>query len=93
MMVANMGHGIPGPDGGPGLPFVNWSTTGGDLRIAHFLGLHALQMLPALGWALDRGRASAPDARRRTIAVGGALWLALMAVALWLAVTGRPLLP
>jgi hypothetical protein len=92
VMVANMGHAVPGPDGGPGLPFVNWSTTGGDLRIAHFIGLHSLQVLPILGWALDRGRAGAPNARRRTIAVAGVLWLALMVAALWLALTSRPLL-
>jgi hypothetical protein len=93
MMVANMGHAVPGPDGGPGLPFVNWSTTGGDLRIAHFIGLHSLQVLPLVGWALDHRRASAPDVRRRLITRGGAAWLALMAGALGLALAGRPLLP
>jgi len=34
-----------------GLPLVNWSRTGGDLRVAHFFGIHAMQIIPLMGAA------------------------------------------
>ena len=57
-MSSQGGHTIGSEDGGPGLPFLNWSMTSGDLRIAHALGLHGLQIMPILGWMISRSRNS-----------------------------------
>ncbi|HEX2277176.1 MAG TPA: hypothetical protein VHN13_08580, partial [Candidatus Tectomicrobia bacterium] len=43
-----MSHALGVADGGPGLPFVNWSTEGGDLRTAHFSGTDALAGQPLM---------------------------------------------
>lgn len=51
VMSSLMGHTVGAPDGGQGLPFVNWSTVAGDLRVMHFIGAHGLQLLPLLVWA------------------------------------------
>lgn len=88
-LVANGAHTVPGPDGGPGLPFVNWSTAHGDLRVAHFFGMHAMQALPILGFLLDR--AGVRPARNLVIAAG-IVWLTVMVGLLSLALQGRPLL-
>jgi hypothetical protein len=88
VLVTNGAHTVGAPDGGPGLPFVNWSTTAGDLRIAHFFGMHAMQALPLLGFFLDRNKV---PGRNPVIAVS-ILWLAVMGGLLTLALQGRPLL-
>ena len=78
VMVALNGHSVGVADGGPGLPLVGWSTTGGDLRIAHFVGMHALQGLPLLAAALTVTRRLDEHTRVRIVQVAAAAWTGLI---------------
>jgi hypothetical protein len=87
-------HSVGVADGGPGLPLVGWSTTGGDLRGAHFVGLHALQALPLLGWLLTLPKAQRLRAGHRLALVwtAGLSYLGLIGLLTWQALRGQPLI-
>jgi hypothetical protein len=87
-------HTVGAPDGGPGLPLLGWSTERGDLRIGHFVGLHALQAIPLLAFALSRRRESwlREGHRLALVVVGAAAYLGLVALVTWQALRGQPLL-
>lgn len=93
IMVAFGSHAVGVADGGPGLPLLGWSTTGGDLRIAHFVGMHALQALPLLGAGLAAfGGGLDEAARARILVVAAAGYTALVALLTWQALRAQPLL-
>ena len=90
-MTTQGGHSVGVPDGGPGLPLLNWSTVGGDLRVPHFVGLHALQVLPLAGWWLTR-RAPAWLGRAHRLLLlftAATVHLGLILLLLWQALRGQ----
>ncbi|WP_462218847.1 hypothetical protein [Ferruginibacter sp.] len=56
LMIGLFTHTAGAKDGSEGLPLLNWSKQYGDLRIAHFFGLHALQILPLLGYYIAKNK-------------------------------------
>jgi len=67
-MLARGSHTVGAADGGQGLPFLNWSTVAGDLRIAHFIALHAIQIVPLFTWLLWQMKPR-PSLKYRRVAV------------------------
>ncbi|HEY0992960.1 MAG TPA: hypothetical protein VGD80_38170 [Kofleriaceae bacterium] len=81
-------HTVGGPDGGPGIPVSGWSREHGDLRVPHFLGLHALQALALVAVGLRRWRRP-ETARAKAMLAATASYAALFAVLLWQALRGQ----
>ena len=82
-------HSVGVEDGGPGLPFFGWSTEGGDLRVPHFVGLHAMQVLPLLGYLLSRRRDLLLRQRLTLLFTGAFAYLGLLVLLTWQALRGQ----
>ncbi|OKJ16629.1 hypothetical protein AMK21_26630 [Streptomyces sp. CB00316] len=88
-------HSVGVPDGGPAMPLTGWSTTGGDLRIPHFLGMHALQLIPLFLIALVLlaprfARLRDAGVRLRLVRVVTVGYAGLVALTTWQALRGQP---
>ena len=94
LMISNGAHAVGLPDGGPGLRFVNFSTEGGDLRVAHLLGLHGFQVLPLFALWVRRRSPELDDAGQTRIVLGfGVFYILVTALLFSQAMAGRPVLP
>lgn len=84
-------HLVMGTTDAGGLFFFGWSRVGGDLRVAHFFGLHAMQVIPLVGWVAGR-RLTGGRAVVATLAAA----CAYVILSLWVfvqALMGDPFLP
>lgn len=84
MMYALMGVGAYASS----IPLFAWNQAGGDLRVAHFLGIHAEQAIPLMAIAF----AKAGWRGRLPVVVAAFFWAALT-IGLWIsAMGGQPLI-
>lgn len=90
-LSSNGGHFVgTHPEGGPTIPLFGWSGVTGDLRPAHFLSLHAMQVLPLVALWLERQNVKGALRVVRSVAVGYTLvTLGVFSMAL----AGMPLIP
>ena len=87
-------HTVGLADGGPGLPLLGWSTIAGDLRIPHFIGMHALQAIPLALILIELAARRIAvlrdvDVRYRLVAIVSATYVAVLAVLTWQALRGQ----
>jgi hypothetical protein len=87
-------HSVGVADGGPGLPLLGWSTVGGDLRIPHFIGMHALQFIPLtliVIELLSRRIAALREVtvRFRVVLIVAATYAAVLALLTWQSLRGQ----
>lgn len=87
-LMTSGAHTVGAPDGGPGLTGTGWSTTHGDLRVPHFLGLHAMQALPLMALAVVRG-SRRPRSQVRLVVTAGLSYAGLFVVLLSQALRGQ----
>jgi hypothetical protein len=85
-------HSVGVEDGGPGLPGLNWSTVGGDLRIGHFVGMHALQVLPFIAWFVSRRKKLSTRQQVGLVWTAGFGYLGIVALVTWQALRAQSII-
>ncbi|HET6502322.1 MAG TPA: hypothetical protein VFG87_16325 [Amycolatopsis sp.] len=90
-------HSVGVLDGGPEMPITGWDTTGGDLRIPHFVGIHGLQALPLFALLLGVLARRFPRLRpakvpTRLVMIAAGCYAGLVALVTWQALRGQALI-
>ncbi|MBC8754305.1 hypothetical protein H2O64_06455 [Kordia sp. YSTF-M3] len=91
-MISQMSHNVGVADGGEGLPLVNWSTVAGDLRIAHFFGLHGIQIIPLFAFILSKKWKTSTKNQIIAVVLFGLLYAAWIGYMFYQAKQGIPLI-
>jgi hypothetical protein len=89
-MTITGAHTVGGPDGGPGIPVTGWSREHGDVRVPHFVGLHAIQALGLIAVGMRRWRRS-EALRVKAVLMATASYASLFVLLLWQALRGQSL--
>lgn len=89
MSVINS-HNVGGKIGEAGLTFLNWSTLFGDLRVAHFFGIHSLQVIPILGFIVS-SKIKNESKASLIIWLGSIIYLGFVCFTMFQALRGKPL--
>jgi hypothetical protein len=74
------------------VPVTGWSREHGDIRVAHFIGLHAIQTLTLIALGLRRWRRP-ESVRVKAVLVASASYALLFLLLLWQALRGRSIVP
>ncbi|MGF1637654.1 MAG: hypothetical protein ACFCUU_11325 [Cyclobacteriaceae bacterium] len=85
LMGGRMSHSVGLENDNSNLFIVGWSKLTGDLRVSHFIGMHALQILPLLSFYLLKNT--------KLAILGGLLYGLLALFTLIQALQGKPFLP
>lgn len=89
------GHGIGDPDG-HGMPVTHWSVTGGDFRVPHFIGLHAIHVLLVTAGVLavvaNRRPWLTESVRAKLVGIVAIAYAGLLAILAWQAGRGQSLI-
>ena len=84
LMGSRMNHSVGAINDNSNMWLIGWSKTVGDLRVSHFIGMHALQLLPLLSFYIFKNT-------KATIVIS-ILYAGLAVATLVQALNGKPLI-